>query len=475
MDSAVSSSSSSTASSSSASAGVAPGRTAATSRLAGASAGAAAGSSPLPPELAPLVGLSVTDGAGYVFVLEPDGSFLIIGAPRGKEGALNKRVRADDANANLARAWQALAAKLASEHPTAAPATTDGAAPAEGAAAPEAASPLDGLLAGITGAVQTVTSKVTSAVAAAGTFVADLLAGLTDAIGGPVTGGGGENPGATAPAAGGTATAPAGGAAGGAGGAGAPAAAAPAGGAEAGGSTAPAPAAPSVSTPGAATGPIGPGKHQSRSSFIAATVPASALSHPTTSAILDSIWPYFDEGDHVIGAFLSPGQQAWKVNYHWELVIWVCDAAQKIAIGEEHKATFAGIASTLRGHAPSPSSGYLDDGQMSIVDSSDQAACDARYAALKTAKVQLGDVIAASGASGKVSGYTADRFKLAPQYVKSAGTSKHGTGYAFDIKGDNARIAATAATLGRSGQDDEDYHVHVEFAGGVKAPAAPPK
>lgn len=463
MDSSLATSSSSS-SSASAAAAVDPGKSSSSSKIPAAAGGAPVGTSAVPPALLALVGLTVTDGAGYTFVLEADGSFLIIGAPPGKNGALNKRVRAGDANPKLAEAWKVLAAKMMAEHPQAAAAPAQPAA-AEPAAAPVASSPLDMLLAGL----GTVAEKVSGGLDAIGTFVGDLLAGLSDAIGGPMPVGG-EAPGVKAPgtAAGGATAggAVAGGAAGGAvaGGAGAEA--------DAGAAPGAAPA-PSVSTPGAAKGPIGPDKHQSRASFLRPGLPSSVTDHPTTSAILDSIWPYFDQGDQVIGAFLSPGQQAWKVNYHWELVLWVCDKAQSLTISDEHKAMYTAIAATLRGLAPNPASGYLDDSQMAIIDQTDQAACDARYAALKQAKKDLEQVIAASGASGKVTGPTADRFLLSWQYVKPAGQSKHGTGYAFDIKGDNARIAATGASLGMSGSDDEDYHVHVEFGGGVKAPATP--
>jgi uncharacterized membrane protein YgcG len=445
--------SSSQSSASASTTGAVPGKSTLTQQL---PVDAAAGARP-PSGLLALVGQKVTDGSGYTFELKADGSFVIVGAPPDHPSAIGKPLRPNDSNPGLAKAWATLAAKIQKEHPQpAAAAATPATAASPDSPAPAPAASSGGLLGGL-GAI--------------GSAVSDMVSGLGDLLqkawpSSPPTQSTGMPP---APAARGN-TAGAGTPSPAQAGPGAAPASDPANtGANAGGATGPA----SMPKPAAATGPVAPTNHQSRSSFVKPGMPSSVTDHANTSAILDAIWPYFNKGDIVIGGFLSAGQQAWKVNYHWELVIWCCDKAQSLDITDAAKKQFDAIATALRGNAPSPSSGYLSDSQMTLADSSDQASCDARYTLVLQAKKDLAAAIEASSVTGKITGATADRFKLAPQYVKPAGKSKHGTGYALDIKGDNARIQSTAASLGRSGLDDEDFHVHVEFASGPKLPTTP--
>lgn len=435
--------------------GAVPGKSTLTQQL--PVADPAAGSRAAPSGLLALAGKTVTDGAGYTFELRADGSFVIVGAPSGHQAAIGKPLRPNDPNPGLARAWVALAAKLQKDHPQTAPAAP-GAAPAPTGEAPAAAPSSGGLLDGLGAAASAV-----------GHAISDLVGGLGDLL---------QKTWPSTPPAASTGT-PAPAATGNAAGTGTPSPAKTGPGAAAAsdpvntGADAGATGSASISKPPPATAPVAPTNHQSRSSFIKPGMPASVTEHANTSAILDAVWPYFHKGDIVIGGYLSAGQQAWKVNYHWELVIWCCDQAQTLEITDDAKKQFAAIATTLRGNAPSPSSGYLADSQMTLADTSDQATCDARYALVAQAKKDLAAAIQASAVTGKISGATADRFKLAPQFVKPAGKSKHGTGYALDIKGDNERIKSTAASLGRSGVDDEDFHVHVEFASGPKIPTTP--
>lgn len=444
--------SSSQSSGSASTAGAVPGKSTLTQQLPARSATA---ESRPPSGLLALVGQKVTDGSGYTFELKADGSFVIVGAPDGHPSAIGKPLRPNDANAGLARAWATLAAKIQKEHPQPAAAP----APAEGPAAPDPAAPAPaassgGVFGAIGGAVSDLVSGLGHLLEKAWPSSAPAQSTGTPAAAPPPshghTAGGAPSPAQAGPGA-------------------APASDPANTGVDAGGATGSA----SMPKPPAATGPVAPANHQSRASFVKPGMPSSVTDHANTSAILDAIWPYFNKGDIVIGGYLSAGQQAWKVNYHWELVIWCCDKAQSLDLTDDAKQQFAAIATALRGNAPSPSSGYLADSQMTIADTSDQASCDARYTLVLQAKKDLAAAIEASGATGKISGATADRFKLAPQYVKPAGKSKHGTGYALDIKGDNARIKSTAASLGRSGFDDEDFHVHIEFAAGPKLPTTP--
>ena len=432
-----------------------------------APAAPAAAASDLPPELAPLVGTTVSDDGGFTFKLEADGSFIITVAPPAHPQALGKSIRRHDPK--LGGAWQQLVVKLQHEHPLpAAPAT--GAAPAAGAAATEnqtaeaassSAGSLVGNALGFLGAAVRAASDPVGSIGAMVSTLHDGLFGETPAAEVPPDAAemDHQSPGA-APAAGGAAPA-AGGAAPAAGGGG---------GATEGQAPAPGDTTSTVPTPAAATGPIDPANHQSRTSFKQANVPENA----TTTAILDAIWPHYNAGDHVIGGYLSSGQQYWKINYHWELVIWVCDTAATL-VDEAHKASFTSIASTLRGHTPNPASGYLDDHNMALVDTSTQEAFDARYLAVKKAKTDLAAAITASGAQSKVTGGKADRFILSVQNVLPPGdNNKHGQGFSLDIKGSNARISETSKKLGATTTYDEKFHVHVEFKSGVSAPPSQP-
>ena len=58
-------------------------------------------------------------------------------------------------------------------------------------------------------------------------------------------------------------------------------------------------------------------------------------------------------------------------------------------------------------------------------------------------------------------------FDLAAAPVASPGKSKHGSGYALDIQGDNAAIKSLCSGLGATLVFDEKSHVHVEFKNGV--------
>ena len=58
-------------------------------------------------------------------------------------------------------------------------------------------------------------------------------------------------------------------------------------------------------------------------------------------------------------------------------------------------------------------------------------------------------------------------FDLAAAPVASPGRSKHGSGYALDIGGDNSAIKNVCKGAGATLVFDEKSHVHVEFADGI--------
>ena len=60
-----------------------------------------------------------------------------------------------------------------------------------------------------------------------------------------------------------------------------------------------------------------------------------------------------------------------------------------------------------------------------------------------------------------------EAWDLAAAPLAKPGTSKHGTGYAFDIHGDNVLIKSICSGLGATLVFDEKSHVHVEFKQGI--------
>ena len=127
--------------------------------------------------LQPLIGLPVKDGGGYTFVLDPDLAFRVIGTPPGGERATGKRLTADDASAKVAAAWSTLAERLQHEHPAAQPAVPE-AGPAPVAAPREEPSL-------IASALETVRDVA----GGARDYLHGLFSGVTDGIGGFLSGG----------------------------------------------------------------------------------------------------------------------------------------------------------------------------------------------------------------------------------------------------------------------------------------------
>ncbi len=220
----------------------------------------------------------------------------------------------------------------------------------------------------------------------------------------------------------------------------------------------------------AALRPLDPANVQSRSAFVSEKVVENSL----TTAILDKIWKYYPSGTQCIGGYLGDAAQQWKINYHYEAWLWsereMAAVTGEPALSDDQKATLAGHRTTLEGLAPS-GTGYLNDGN--VGDTEDTSTPDqvrARHSALAAAKRDLNAIYN----STETAKHTAseDRVNLASQVVAGAGKSKHGTGFAVDIrkKGSNGAIAAISRQLGGTCLD-EDFHVHVEFGGGVTTEA----
>jgi hypothetical protein len=356
----------------------------------------------------------VAGGGGYVYQQFADGTIKILKGPT----SAGKVLAAGDPKN------QAITAQIG-PFVAAAPAApaAPGAAPAGEPAAPSAG--------GFGGAVDTVVGAVTGAVNAVTGAVTDTVGAIFDGVAGLVGMGGAVT---DTPAAG---TPPA--------------------------------AAPAAS----AVVPVDPANHQSRASFVGPMVGENAK----TTQILDTIWPYFNQGDQVIAGFMTDAQLTWKINFHWDEILWTCDKVSAMDVSEDCKTQLEDLASGLMAFAPDPGKGaYLPNPPGVPVDKSTPEAFSARYHAVKDAKPRLHAILDTAGILTKYpkTSEPGRSFHNACDFVKPPATSKHGEGYALDIKGDEDRIVAAAAKVGMTGQAKEAY-THVEFAGGGHAPEAAPE
>jgi hypothetical protein len=206
-----------------------------------------------------------------------------------------------------------------------------------------------------------------------------------------------------------------------------------------------------------------------RRSFVAEAV----VEKPNTTRIIDALVGRFPPGTRVIAGYLDDVAQFWKVNYHWEYLLAAIDSCSAADLSERHARCLAAIRSALLVNPPRPQAGYIDKGgrRSKIGEPADASAIDtirARWRSLKQSKRDFEHVVRAAGIGEKLPKRRSS-FTLAAAPIASPGTSKHGNGYALDIRGDNAAIKRISAKLGATLIFDEQFHVHVEFANGVKA------
>ncbi|MEM6989632.1 MAG: hypothetical protein AAF721_04020 [Myxococcota bacterium] len=183
-----------------------------------------------------------------------------------------------------------------------------------------------------------------------------------------------------------------------------------------------------------------------------------------TTKIIDRIMPKFDGiRATVISGFLGDSDRFWKINYHWEYLLWMLDHCRGLDVEARDKRALEAISSQLRAKPPQPDTGYRTSGRVGHpVDKSSMRDMDERVKLLRQAKRDFKAVTRRAGLKSK-SKRSPKSFDLAAAPVAHPGSSKHGTGYALDIEGNNAQIKATAKGLGATVVFDEQSHVHVEF------------
>jgi hypothetical protein len=187
-----------------------------------------------------------------------------------------------------------------------------------------------------------------------------------------------------------------------------------------------------------------------------------------TSHIIDRIEPHFrDVRAKVISGFLNDSDLYWKVNYHWEYLLWMVEHSMTLSISKKYQSMLASIRSNLLSVKPDPDQGYRTSRNLGRpADRSSYEQFDRRYNIVRQSKRDFKQIVRSADLTQK-SSRGSDTFGLAYAPVAHPGTSKHSTGYALDIKGDNRQIANVAKSIGASMTFDEQNHVHVEFKNGV--------
>ncbi len=208
-------------------------------------------------------------------------------------------------------------------------------------------------------------------------------------------------------------------------------------------------------------------KDEPRHNSIRSFVDPKVQTIPVTDGIIKEIYTSFPQSAKVISGYLSEEQLYWKVNYHWEVLLEAVNHCAGLDIGAPLKKRLAAIRKSLESNVPSPKTGYRKSttpGQPK--DKSSHAVILERHALVRTGKLELKAVVEA-GAILKKSTRDPKALMLAWAPVATPAKGKHSTGYALDIKGNNADVESVARRLGATLVFNEGSHVHCEWKNGV--------
>ena len=194
---------------------------------------------------------------------------------------------------------------------------------------------------------------------------------------------------------------------------------------------------------------------------------------PLTLKIINSIMPYYPIDCVCISGYLDSSDQFWKVNYHWELLVSRIDHFLTLSsVSETHKGYARTVKAALMSNAPNPISGYIKDRNVGETkDNSLAETITARHAILKQSKLDFekimikAKIVNIATKSNPPAKEKVWWLSVAP--LAKPSTSKHGTGYALDIKGNNIEITRISKALGATLAYNEASHVHVEWKNGV--------
>ena len=186
-----------------------------------------------------------------------------------------------------------------------------------------------------------------------------------------------------------------------------------------------------------------------------------------TTRIIDNLVPRMGNlRAKIIAGYLSDSDQFWKVNYHWEYLLQMVEHSVTLPLEDEDKRDLQSIRSNLMGCKPDPASGYTSSPVGKPEDRTSAGDAIKRYNVLVSSKQVFGKVTN-RGKLKEKSRKSPSMFDLAAAPVARPGTSKHGSGYALDIGGDNSSIKSLCSGLGATLVFDEKSHVHVEFKNGL--------
>lgn len=187
-----------------------------------------------------------------------------------------------------------------------------------------------------------------------------------------------------------------------------------------------------------------------------------------TTRILEALLPFMEGTElRIVSGWLSAADLAWKVNYHWELLLWLVERSLALPIDQRVKGKLGTIRMALLAHAPDPPGGYRTSGVVGQpVDVLNARAADERYRVLSAQKRSFAGMLDTTDLIAR-SGEPEAMFRLAAATVARPSASKHATGYAIDIEGPTDAVAAMCEPLGATVVYDERSHTHVEFARGI--------
>ncbi len=195
-----------------------------------------------------------------------------------------------------------------------------------------------------------------------------------------------------------------------------------------------------------------------------------------TTRIIDAIFPYFPARCQCIAGYLDEADQYWKVNYHWDHLVFMIDRFLAAPSHAERLLSGArAVKAALLSNPPDPRTGYRNDALVGATkDQSPRHVVIKRHATLKQSKRDFERILLAAGviqsATRRNPPKSEKAWWLAVAPIAAPSISMHGTGYALDISGDNNETSRIARALGATCVFNESSHVHVEWKNGVCIP-----
>lgn len=227
-------------------------------------------------------------------------------------------------------------------------------------------------------------------------------------------------------------------------------------------------------------------EHFSVHSFIADEV----ITTDKSKGMLIQMYPYYPKEVQCCSAFMTIPQLAWKINWHWEMLLTMMRVALGMSgLGKADAALTQGMVQELLDVSPRPSEGYIElDDPNNPADASTLEQVNHRHGVLMSCKSRFKSILARSalrskkivwppGSPSRLQTIHKDWWQHSINVVDPPEESTHGKDYAFDLGFTDemynklkARIEIEdiSLALGCDFRNDETTHVHVEFPDGVQ-------